>query len=95
LTERPAGFAGEATVRAFLDGLEQHCSAYCVLGACNDLPAVHSDIDFMVAPEDFGRLPQILATIAAGAGFRLVQALRHETTACYFVLAQNGPGRVL
>jgi thymidylate kinase len=92
----PAGYAGEATARAFLDGLERHCSAWCLLGACNDLPAkVHSDIDFMVTPEDFERLGQILAGVAAGSGFRLVQALRHETTACYFVLAQSRPGQVL
>ncbi len=92
----PAGYAGEATVRAFLDGLEEHCSAYCLLGACDHLPGtVHSDIDFMVAPEDFERLPQILASVADAAGFRLVQEIEHETTARCFVLAQNRPDQVL
>jgi thymidylate kinase len=94
--EGPLGHADEATVRAFLDGLERHCSAYCLLGAANDLPAaVHSDIDFMVSVADFERLPLILSSVAEAAGFRLVQALRHETTACYFVLARSEPGRVL
>jgi thymidylate kinase len=96
LTEMPAEFAGEATVRALLDGLERHCSAYCLLGACNDLPAaVHSDIDFMVAQEDFHRLPKILAAAGGAAGFRLVQEIEHETTARCFVLAQSRPDKVL
>jgi thymidylate kinase len=95
LTEMPAGYAGEAAVRAFLEGLERHCSAYCLLGACNDLPAeVHSDIDFMVSPEDFVRMPQVLAEAGSAAGFRLVQEVEHETTARRFELARNGPGRV-
>jgi thymidylate kinase len=96
LTEARAGYAGEATVRAFLDELERHCSAYCLLGACDDLPgAVHSDIDFMVAREDFERLPRALKAVADATGFRLVQELRHETTARYFVLAQSRPGKIL
>jgi thymidylate kinase len=96
LTEARAGYAGEATVRAFLDELERHCSAYCLLGACDDLPgAVHSDIDFMVAREDFERLPLTLKAVADATGFRLVQELRHETTARYFVLAQSRPGKIL
>ncbi len=96
MTELPAEHAGEAAVRAFLEGLERHCSAYCLLGACNDLPAeVHSDIDFMVSPADFVRVPQVLTEIGNAAGFRLVQEIEHETTARRFELAQSGPGRVL
>jgi thymidylate kinase len=96
LNEAPAGYAGEATVRAFLDELERGCSAYCLLGACGDLPAVvHSDIDFMVARDDFERLPQTLKAVADATGFRLVQELKHETTARYFVLAQSRPGKLL
>jgi thymidylate kinase len=96
LNEAPAGYAGEATVRAILDELERHCSAYCLLGACDDLPgAVHSDIDFMVAREDFERLPRALKAAADTTGFRLVQELKHETTARYFVLAQSRPGKIL
>ncbi len=92
----PAGYAGETTVRAFLEGLERHCSAYCLLGACDNLPAeVHSDIDFMVTPEDFERMPQILAAVADGAGFRLVQEIEHEATGRCLVLAQAGPEKVL
>jgi thymidylate kinase len=96
LSEARAGYAGEATVRAFLDELERHCSAYCLLGACDDLPAaVHSDIDFMVAREDFEPLPRALKAAADATGFRLVQELKHETTARYFVLAQSRPGKIL
>jgi thymidylate kinase len=96
LNEVPAGYAGEATVRAFLDELERHCSAYCLLGACDDLHgAVHSDIDFMVARGDFERLPRALKAAADAMGFRLVQELKHETTARYFVLAHSQPGKIL
>jgi thymidylate kinase len=91
----PAGYAGEATVRAFLEGLERHCSAYCLLGACNDLPAAHSDIDFMVTQEDFDRLPWMMTELADASGFRLVQEMTHESSARRFVLAQNLPGQVL
>jgi thymidylate kinase len=96
LNEAPSGYASEATVRAFLDELERCCGAYCLLGACDDLPAtVHSDIDFMVTREDFERLPQTLKAVADATGFRLVQELRHETTARYFAMAQSGPGKIL
>jgi thymidylate kinase len=96
LSEAPAGYAGEATVRAFLDELERRCSAYCLLGACDDLPAtVHSDIDFMVARADFEQLPSALKAAADATGFRLVQELKHETTARYFVLAQSRQGKIL
>jgi len=92
----PAEYAGEAAVRALLEGLERHCSAYCLLGACDDLPAaVHSDIDFMVGQEDFDHMPQILAAVGSAAGFRLVQEIEHEATARRFVLAQSQPDKVL
>jgi thymidylate kinase len=91
----PAGYAGEATVRTFLEGLERHCSAYCLLGACNNLPAAHSDIDFMVTQEDFDRLPRMMAELAGAIGFQLVQEMTHESSARRFVLAQNLPGQVV
>ena len=96
MPEPPAGYAGEAVVGALLETLERQCSAYCLLGACGDLPAqVHSDIDFMVGREDFERLAMILQALAEETGFRLVQEFRHETTARYFALAKSRPGQVM
>jgi hypothetical protein len=91
-----AAYAGEAAIRAFLDVLEEQCSAYCILGRCDDLPAgVHSDIDFMVSREDYARLPQIMQMLAQRTGFRLVRERRHEQTGHRFDLARTEAGRVL
>lgn len=96
MVEPLAAYAGEATIRAFLDLLEEQCSAYCILGRCDDLPAtVHSDIDFMVSQEDYQRLPLIMQMLAQRTGFRLVRERRHEQTGHRFDLARTEAGRVL
>jgi thymidylate kinase len=85
-----AVYVDEFIVRAFFEMLDRDCSGYCVLGGYEELPArITSDLDFMVSREDFRRLPGILFRFAARAGLRLVQAFRHETTACYYILAQT------
>jgi thymidylate kinase len=79
-----------------LEALDRECSSYCLLAGYEELPVtVCSDIDFMVDRQDFERLPRILSSLAQEAGFRLVQSLEHETTACYYILAQNRPGQIL
>jgi hypothetical protein len=89
LVEPPAAYAGEAIVRAFLDALERQCSAYCILGRCDGLPAqAESDIDFMVGAEDYERLPRILESLGKEIGFRIVREYRHEKTARRYDLAQ-------
>jgi hypothetical protein len=96
LIQQVPAFVGETEVRAFLAALERECSAYCLLGGYEDLPAtVRSDIDFMVGRQDFERLPHILRSLAQAIGFHLVQEMRHETTARYYCLAQSRPGAVL
>jgi hypothetical protein len=63
---------------------------YCILGAADDTPELAgSDMDFVVRPCDYIVVPQLLASAAAGAGARLVQAIEHETTATYFVIAKQ------
>ena len=58
---------------------------YCVLsgfevdGVC--------DVDIVVAPEHRRYIPQLLFNAAHRAGASLVQAIQHETTATYFVMA--------
>ena len=91
-----AAYAGETTVRALLEALDRECSGYCLLAGYEELPVtVGSDIDFMVSQPDFVRLPQILSSLAREVGFRLVQNLQHETTACCYILARSQPGQVL
>ena len=88
-----AAYAGETTIRAFLDVLEEQCTAYCILGRCDELPfRVHSDIDFMVSREDYPRLPQILQMLARRTGFEIVRERRHEMTGHRYdlALAKNG-----
>ncbi len=66
---------------------------YCLLGAANDSAVLGgSDLDFAVSPSDYGRVPHLLADAAARAGGQLIQAIRHETTATYFVIAKARAG---
>jgi hypothetical protein len=61
---------------------------YCILGTPEPASyATESDLDFVVRPGDAHLVPQLLTAAAASAGGRLVQAIRHETTATYFALA--------
>ncbi|HME31152.1 MAG TPA: aminoglycoside phosphotransferase family protein, partial [Terriglobales bacterium] len=63
---------------------------YCVLsGDENHAEKNASDVDFMFHPLDMNRIAPILAQAARGAGARLIQAMRHETSACYFVIAKD------
>jgi len=48
----------------------------------------------MFHPRDFHRLAPLLAQAAERAGARLIQAMPHETGACYFVLAKEDGGRI-
>lgn len=61
--------------------------AYCILGR----PEMHfglGDVDFVVHPKQAYRIPSVLRQVARLCNAELVQAIRHETTACYFVLAK-------
>ncbi len=63
---------------------------YCVLGArAEAIERNQSDMDFVVRPGDYPFVPHLLAAAAASAGAQLVQAIDHETTATYFVLAKQ------
>jgi len=64
---------------------------YCLLAGYDGYPdTIASDVDFMVAPEDEARVPVLLAAVAAACGAQLVQYIRHETTAAWFVIARAG-----
>lgn len=63
---------------------------YCVLGTAADAPGLtNSDVDFVVRPGDYPLVPHLLASAAASVGGQPVQAIDHETTATYFVLARQ------
>lgn len=74
----------------FCAALEANGIAYVILSGYKDYPDhIDSDVDFMVSEADFQRLPAFISKPGLVSGARLVQMLRHETSACYYVLAQQ------
>jgi hypothetical protein len=63
---------------------------YCLLSGYEPYPAgSDSDVDFMVRPEDGLRVTAVLREIGRLSDARFVQAIQHETGACYYVLAKQ------
>ena len=63
---------------------------YCVLsGHENHAANGSSDVDFMFHPMDMHRIAPLLAQAARGTSARLIQSMRHETSACHFVIAKD------
>jgi thymidylate kinase len=76
----------EQMIRAF----EHAGMPYCILAGYDGYPDhIPSDIDFMVPPEWAPRLPALLASVASQSRARLIQAIPHETTATYYVIARR------
>ena len=74
----------------FCEALERAGIAYVILSGYQTYPKqIPSDVDFMVSERDFARLPALFSKSEVVPGARLVQMLHHETSACYFVLAQQ------
>jgi hypothetical protein len=74
---------------ALVAELGQQKIPYCILsGYETAASAVGSDVDIMFRPADLHRLPSILSQAGHSVGAKLVQSIRHETSACYFVLAK-------
>jgi thymidylate kinase len=74
----------------FIQVLEEAGAPYCILAGYDGYPDdIGSDVDFMISAEWAGRLPQLIAGAAARSGGHLIQYLRHETTATYFVIARQ------
>ncbi len=77
-------------LKAFVEELDTSGIAYCVLSGLEKFPeARNSDVDLMVATTAFERIAGLLRNAAERCGALLVQAMQHETTACYFVLAKR------
>ena len=76
-----------AAVIAQLDSEE---IPYCVLsGRERRAENCSSDVDFMFHSRDMHRIAPLLEQAARDAGGRLIQAMRHETSACHFVIAKD------
>ena len=82
-------------LNAFLEHMNAARIPYCLLCGYQDYPEViASDVDFMVRPQDAERIAPLLLEVARRCGALLVQAIRHETGAWYFVLAKQEGGAV-
>jgi thymidylate kinase len=77
--------------RLLIQKLSEDCERYCILTGYEELPdRFDTDIDFMVEPRDFPRIPALVDAIADETGTRLFQAIAHEISACAFRLASSG-----
>ena len=80
----------------FIRGMNSEGIPYCLLSGYERYPlAADSDIDFMVRPEDRARILPLLQEVASRCGALLVQAIQHETSACYYVLAKQVGNKVV
>ncbi len=86
----PVAAARRDMFHAFCDLLERNSIAYVIVAGYEDYPEkIRSDVDFLVSEVDFERLPRLFASPNCIPNARLVQALRHETTCCYYVFARQ------
>ena len=82
-------------LEAFLEQVNRAPISYCLLNGFQGYPeTIASDVDFMIHPNDTERIPPLLREVARRCGALLVQAIRHETGAWYFVLAKQAGGEV-
>jgi thymidylate kinase len=65
--------------------------AFCVVGDTALLPdCIPSDLDIIVDFCDADRLPQLMLKLGRETGTKLIQVLRHEQQASYFIIAGFG-----
>jgi serine acetyltransferase/thymidylate kinase len=68
--------------------LERSGVAYCVVGDTRAYPeTIASDVDIVVEQKTFPAVPRLVARFARELGAHIVQWIRHEQTAGYFVIA--------
>lgn len=74
----------------FLARMNREEIPYCLLHGYQDYPnLILSDVDFMVRSNDAARIAPLLVQVAQKCDAQFLQALQHETGACYFVLAKR------
>lgn len=74
------------------DFFNQNNILFCVLGQSSGYPETYSgDVDIAVSDETFRTMDQIIGDLCCQTGLRLVQVLRHEQTACAYVVCWYTP----
>jgi len=74
--------------QALFNWLIERGIGFVVLGDEQKIPeALSSDLDMAVSAEDLERMPGTISAFCHDYGLRLVQLIRHERSACYFVIA--------
>jgi serine acetyltransferase/thymidylate kinase len=74
--------------QALFDRLIERDIDFCVLGDAQRYPEeISSDLDMAVPPHELERMPRTISEFCHDLGLRLVQLIRHERTASYFVIA--------
>ncbi|HKA39374.1 MAG TPA: hypothetical protein VKD25_06375 [Burkholderiales bacterium] len=68
--------------------LERNGMVYCVVGDVRAYPeTITSDLDIVVEQKAFSAVPRLVARFAHELGIHVVQWIRHEQAASYFVIA--------
>ena len=76
---------------SLFDFLEASNTTYCVVGDTRRYPqTIASDIDIVVPRHALAGMPRLLAQFCRAHDARMVQMIRHEACAYYFVLAWSG-----
>jgi serine acetyltransferase/thymidylate kinase len=74
--------------QALFTRLSERNFEFCLLGDVRSYPeAIPSDVDLAVHRGDFEQMPRTISQFCRDLGLRLVQLIRYERTACYFVIA--------
>jgi hypothetical protein len=74
--------------QALFQRLTERGIVFSVLGDAEKIPeAISSDLDMAVSRLDLEEMPETISVFCHDFGLRLVQLIRHERSACYFVLA--------
>jgi thymidylate kinase len=75
-------------VRGVFDQLSKENATYCVVGRTESLPELPlSDVDIVFGPEDLARVNDLVESVCLRINGRVVQCLRHERAAFYYVIA--------
>ena len=86
--------AAATSIRArFCDAVFESLNAtqvrYCVPGGDRAYNFADSDLDLVIHPDNGPEIAALLKSAAQRADGHLVQAIQHETNACYYVLARQ------
>src|SRR6185369_17246628 len=74
--------------QALFNWLIERGIGFVVLGDEQKIPeSLSSDLDMAVSADDLQHMPGTISAFCHDFGLRLVQIIRHERSACYFVIA--------